>query len=865
MEQRESFGSWLRRKRKALDLTQEGLGNLVGCSAAAIRKFEAEERRPSIQIVTRFYEIFDISAEDWEPFLRFARGDWMISITEQVTELPWHPLAAATDINLPSLVNPIIGREIEIVDIRSYLLNEAIREVTLIGPPGIGKTRLSLEVAHLLASDFQDGVFYVSLAPLDEPALIPSTVMRTLGFKETEDRDLISQIKFGLSNKQMMIVLDNCEHLIDHIALFTSELLTSCPNIKILATSREALRIPGEWIYAVPALGTPEINTPIRLEEISKYPALTLFVERARASRSDFLPDDENIQAIASICAQLDGLPLSIELIASRIRLMTPNDLLKRLSDEYILSVDGMRAVSARQKTINNAINWSYEFLTTDEKNMFDQLAVFSGGFTLEAVTAIYSPASNSDHVSNLVTSLLDKNLLQRRLDDGQKLPYYMLMTIKQFALQKLRHKNNEIETRTRHLAYYLELAEAGSEKMRGPGLVEWGNRLEEEHDNLRAALEWSITNQITVTAVRLLRALGWPWEIHGHYSEARCWLDRIVNLPDLDQHGEAYAGLLNHIGRHSWSQGNIHDARSLLEESMELSEMLGNSGERTRAEALNWLGLVSLYGDRDWKKAKLQVDDGLRRFNCLHDLWGIALSTFHLGIIEMFKENYELAIKLLKESLSEFHELGDQFFIARVCSYLAETFRSQGDLFQAKIYFQQCLEIDLEIKFWNGIIDDWCDLGKIYQQQDDYNLASRCYEEAVVVCKAQNLIKDQAFYNAGLLALKNEEYELAFEHFKKLLIWKINAASVSSLGSLLGGLAGASAGLKRWETSAILSGITQVRLGMEGNKMEPLASMEYNRLIQETLNHYGSDEFDLLKTKGRKMSLNQVQNLFEI
>lgn len=863
VEQSESFGQWLRRRRKVLDLTQAGLGDLVGCSTAAIRKFEAEERRPSAQMAMRMREVFNIPVGEQEAFLRFARGDaGSLLLKSPHDEIPWGQPAYIPRGNLPSPPYPIIGREVELAEIRSYLLNRDIRLVTLIGSPGIGKTRLCLEAAHSLTADFLDGIFYVRLAPLDEPALILSTVMRSLGFHETEDRDVISQIRFGISAKHMLIVLDNCEHLIDHVALLTTELLSACPNLKIVATSREALRILGEWLYSVPVLGTPGANTPVRIDSIMDYPAIALFVERAQAVRSSFTLNEENLQAVTSICAQLDGLPLAIELLASRIRLMSPQKLLEQMSDQYILSVDGMRAVSARKKTINNAINWSYEFLSEGEKKIFAQLAVFSGGFTLEAAEEVCSILNDGRTISDIVISLFDKSLLQRRIDEPRGQRFYMLVTIKQFALQKLRLMKSEAETRSCHLDYFIGLAEMASEKIRGPGLVEWTDRLEDEHDNIRVALDWSITYQKTGSALRLLRAVGWSWEIHGHYSEAHCWLDRIETLPDIDDYSVLYAGLLNHIGRHSWSQGNIRDARALLQKSESICRKIGETGELTLAETLNWLGLVSLYGDRDSVKAKQQIEEGLTLFQKWDNRWGNALSRFHLGIMEISNKQFKASIELLEESLAEFNDLGDLFFIARVSSYLGEAFFAKGDLDKAKISLKKCLSIDQAIKFWNGITDDWCDLGRLHLFSEQYNQAFHCCEEAMAVCITHNLFKGDVFYWTGLLALMNNQYQQSYQCFRELLDTWIKIGEIGNLGSLLSGLAAVAASMDQWENAATLYGAASTSLELENRVLDSLESSVYNPFIQDVRTCLGDLHFESLLKKGQLMSLPEVHNL---
>jgi transcriptional regulator with XRE-family HTH domain len=272
MEQH-SFGYWLRLKRKALDLTREGLADRVGCSAATIRKIEAEERRPSVQIVGRLADILDVPPDERTAFLRFARGDWTNTPGETTALAPWRAATISTRSNLPAVTTSLVGREIEIARVREYLLRKDIRLLTLIGPPGIGKTRLGLETARQTLDDFPGGVFFVALAPIEDPSLIAPVMVRALGYVEAKDLPAEKILVDGIGGKQMLIVLDNCEHLIENIAPLTSDLLSACPHLKIIATSRESLRIPGEWLYTAPALDFPTESSPVDAETVSKFPA----------------------------------------------------------------------------------------------------------------------------------------------------------------------------------------------------------------------------------------------------------------------------------------------------------------------------------------------------------------------------------------------------------------------------------------------------------------------------------------------------------------------------------------------------------------------------------------------------------------
>jgi predicted ATPase/transcriptional regulator with XRE-family HTH domain len=726
-----SFGYWLKLKRKTLDLTREQLAERVGYSAATIRKIEDEERRPSMQVAARLAEIFNIPGNERAAFLRFARGDWKSAPGETREEFPWSTSTRATRSNLPAPVTALIGREKEVAAVCEYLLQENIRLVTLTGSPGIGKTRLSIEAAHALFSNFPDGFFFVAFAPLDNPSLITSVIIQALSFVEARNQSAKDQLISGIAEKRMLLILDNCEHLIEDIAPLVSELLSTCPNLKILSTSREAFRIPGEWLYPLSPLDAPEENEPVPLELAFKFPALTLFAERARAVQPGFTLNVTNLQTIIAICSHLDGLPLAIELLAARMRFMSPQALLQHLNDQFILSADGMRAVSARQKTLNNAIRWSYDLLPPEEQTAFAYLSVFSGSFELGAAEALFSGMPAGKSMMDYLTSLCHKNLLQSTFGTGSQARFNMLATIHQFAQKTLREQGEETKARDEHLAYFLAFAEKGNKEIHGPSQIEWGNHLEGEHGNFRAALDWSVSSQNTEAAARLLCDLGWPWFVRGHYEEAQYWLEKIRALPDIHNYPYSYAALLHPMGIFYWTRHKAEKALSLWEESKSIALGLGEAGEPILAQSLNWIGLLLLFEYDQANEAGPIFERGFELHQRWNNAWGMALSTFHLGIAESHMDHYDAGLTLLEKSLSMFEELGDAFFVAKVSHYLAELFKKQGDYGKAEYFLAQQLRIDSEVHYWDSISDGWQALGNLYRFRGKVDEARECYEKA--------------------------------------------------------------------------------------------------------------------------------------
>ncbi len=702
-----SFGYWLRLKRKALDLTRDGLAERVGCSAATIQKLEEEERRPSSQIAERLAEIFSIPLNEQTDFLRFARGDWRSAPGETKEDFPWHVSAKPRRSNLPATTTSLIGRATEIADVREYLLTAEIRLVTLIGSPGIGKTRLSIEAARAALTDFPDGVFFVALGSLDDPNLIAPVVAQVLGYVGAKNISTNDQLKESIGDKRILLVLDNCEHLIEDVSSLASELLSACSRLKILATSRESLRIPGEWLYPVPAFDVPSESSSVDMETVAEFPALTLFAERARAVRPDFFLNAKNIKTVSIICAQLDGLPLAIELIAARMRLMSPQALLERLNNQFILSADGMRASSPRQKTLNDAIGWSYNLLSAEEQKLFVYLSVFSGGFTLEAAESIFWGMFAAKSVSNLVTSLLDKSLLQRTFDARGEARFDMLVTIQQFALDHLRRMGSEAEVRNWHLAYFLALAEEGDKEMRGPNQIEWLHRLHVMRDNLRAALDWTIETGQTEAALQMARELHWFFFVRGDHNEGQQWLGRVLALPDASEYPGLYAEVLTQIAHHTWLQIGGKEARPLVEQALSIARI--HDDKRNTAKALVILGLV-LTHENNFAAAQSTLEESKVLFCDVLDQWGFAHAIMCLALGFFRQNDWATTLALHEQALTLFREVGDRYFQSASHRFIGILQVMKGDetsgiaaLREALILAQQ-----LESKYEIGLILSW-------------------------------------------------------------------------------------------------------------------------------------------------------------
>ncbi len=726
MLEQSSFGNWLRLKRKALDLTREGLADRVGFSAATIRKIEAEERRPSAQIVERLAEIFNVPQNERTAFLRFARGDWKFAPSGIIEDRPWRIPARVSHSNLPASTTSLIGRGREINLVRGYLLNTDIRLVTLIGPPGIGKTQLSIAAARAALPDFPDGVFFVALDPLDNPDLVAPIIAQTLGYVAAKNLSTQQQLMDGIGDKHMLLVLDNCEHLIEDVASLTRVLLSSCSQLKILTTSRESLRITGEWLFTVPALNVPEENSSITLESASEFSALTLFAERARAVRTDFALDINNFATVSSICIHLDGLPLAIELIAARIRLMSPQILLERLNDQFILSADGMRAVSARHKTLNNAIRWSYNLLLTEEQNLFARLSVFSGGFTLNAAEAIFSRTVIKKSVSDLITSLLDKSLLQRALEVRDEPRFTMLVTIQQFALDCLRLTGEEAETRNLHLTYFLDLAEKADHEINGLHQIEWLSRLHSDRDNLHAALTWMIELGQTEAALKMARYMSWFWFRRSDLNEGRRWLGRVVALPDAPLYPVSYADALSHLANHTWLQIGPKEARPFVEKALAVARE--HADKRNIAQALEYLGLV-LTHEHNFTTARTTLEESRALYRELGDEWEeCAHVVLALAFGPYLQKDWATSLALHKQALTGFRKFDDIFFQTVCLRFIGYLQVKQGDVTQGMESLREALILARQLDSKYEIAGVLWGLAEATQRTDNFVRTMRLY-----------------------------------------------------------------------------------------------------------------------------------------
>jgi predicted ATPase/class 3 adenylate cyclase len=630
--------------------------------------------------------------------------------------------------NLPLQPTPLIGREKEVSEVRDLLSAEATRLLTLTGPGGIGKTRLALQAAADLLEEFPDGAFFAPLATLTDSELLLPAVAEALGVRETAEQPLGENLKDYLSERRLLLVLDNFEQVLGAAPAVT-ELVAGAPGLKVLATSRAPLGLYGEHEYAVPPLSVPDVKHLPDLKSLSQYEAVRLFIERAKAAKVDFEVTDESAPAVAEICVRLDGLPLAIELAAARIKMLPPKAMLQRLGNRLKLLTGGARDLPERQRTLRATIEWSFALLDEGEQVLFARLAVFSGGRTLEDIEAICDaegdlPVETFDGISSLV----DKSLLRQKEGPNGEPRFVMLETVHEYAREKLRQSGEAEEIKRVHAQYFLILAEEAYPQLKGANQLEWLERLEVEHDNMRAALTWALERQETDVAIRLGGALWLFWFVRGYHSEGIRWLEEALAI-DGHVSPESRAMALVGAGALAFEQGALDLAQEAFEEGLELL------AHEEASEAKLWL--LSYLGSLAWEReelgqARVFFEEQLALSPEMSDPWWLAHSLSVLALVPHSLGDYERATELYEESIDLFREQGAKHSLAYCLNDLAMVVYSQGDLGRAAQLTEEGIALQRELGARGDVALGLCNLGWIALLQYDPGWAAELYRESL-------------------------------------------------------------------------------------------------------------------------------------
>jgi predicted ATPase len=743
-----------------------------------------------------------------------------------VASTPPPPAAAPKEpsTHLPSESTPLIGREQEVAAVRTLLQRDKVRLVTLVGPPGTGKTRLGLRVAATLVDEFQERVSFVVLAPIRDAALVAPTIAHMLGVKEEAGQPLTESLKRFLRDKRMLLVLDNFEQ-VTAAAPLVSELLAAAPHLKVLVTSRAVLSLSGEHEFVVPPLPLPDLHQLPSVDSLGESPAVALFVQRAQAVEPDFRLTEENAPAVAELCTLLDGLPLAIELAAARTKLFSPQEMLTRLESRFQWLTGGARDLPVHQQTLQSTLDWSYNLLEVGEQTLLRRLGVFVGGCSLAAIESVCQGAGDLPiDVLAGIASLMDKSLLQRQEGRQGEPRFMMLETIREYAREKF-FETDEVETvRDRHLDFFVQFAELVDENLKGGEQIVWQNRMAAEQDNLRTALEWGLSRNPD-SALRIAGAANLFWTAGGYSAEGFRW------------------------------------TKSALEQVEKIPEPIGVTVEQrlaARARALR--GLTRLYlslGDN--ASAKRAVEESVALYRQSQDRRGLAFALVVLAYPLEFLGERVRAEAVLRESNAIARAEGDVYLICRSLNLLARVIVDlHHDLELSQRYVEESLRLAKEAGLRNQEAQAWEILGIIAMHAGDYAAARAHFKESVrayqEVGATFNVILEKS--NLAHLERQFSNYDSALEYYRETIVAFRDISQLGAVSHQLECFGFIALAQDQPERALQLFGAASALREKSGTPMTPDEQIYFDERLKELREKMDSLKFDSLWSQGRALTL---------
>jgi predicted ATPase/DNA-binding CsgD family transcriptional regulator/DNA-binding XRE family transcriptional regulator len=874
MHDQQTFGSWLRQHRKALDLTQAQLAQQASCSLSAIRQFERDVLRPSRRLAERLAEHLQIPPDLRIAFLGAARtpstsGDRAVSFAAGSPPSAGFPEQA----RLLAPATPLLGRAHDLAILHDRLLRPDVRLLTLTGAPGVGKTRLAIQLAADLMYAFPDGVWFVALASISDVDLVLPTIATTLGLREDGAQPLKDILIHSLRDKQLLLVLDNFEQ-VAAAASTIGTLLERIPLAKIVVTSRVDLHLIGEHEFTVMPLGLPDLQQGESVELLAAAPAVQLFVQRAQAVQPEFALTAQNAHVVAELCIHLDGLPLAIELAAARIKHLPPEALLNWLDQRFDLLVGGAVNAPERHQALHRAIAWSYALLRPPEQQLLRCVGLFVAGGRLEAIAAVTAHTGVAEHEAphtsaaadrqrasitlfNTLTTLVDHSLLQQTADADGTPRFRMLESIRAFALEQLEGESELAALQQRHAAYYLSLAEEAAAQLQGPAQQAWFDRLEADHDNFRAALRWSQIVQEGEYSLRIALALHDFWKVRGYLREARMWLaDACARSQGkraaLVALAQAYVAELAQL------QDDYGQAVAWAEASMTLACSVGQKA--ALATALGPLGWHA-YLQNDLLAARARFAERLSLCRALGKPAQIAQTLHDLAYLTMMQGDYAQARAWYEEELVLSRQAGHQHGIFWALHGLGWLAQCQEEPNRAALLYAECLTRAQALGHLDGIAVALNSLGSIAQEQRHYSQAMDYYHQSQLIWQrlGRPAASTAVLRSLGMLALRQGQLSYAAKHLRESLVLAQEMGRNTNIILSLAGLADLAGERGQALLAARLCGMVAALRDAAGFVMGRADQMNYERTIAMARAHLEATTFEAACAAGRAMTLEQA------